>query len=39
MKRFLSSPLVRISFGLAMLTVALLFASEMLGRVPEPRKA
>ncbi len=38
-RRFFKSPLTRISFGLVMLTVAMLFASELLGLLPDTRTA
>ena len=39
MLKFFKSPLVRISFGLMMLTVSMLLASDMLGMVPDTRRA
>lgn len=39
MWRFLKSPLVRISFGLAMLTVAMLLVTDLLGLVPDTKNA
>lgn len=36
---FLKSPLVRISFGLAMLTVSMLFVTDFLGLVPDTKSA
>ncbi len=39
MWRFLKSPLVRISFGLAMLTVSMLFITDFIGLVPDTKSA
>ncbi len=39
MLSFLRSPLVRLAFGLAMLTVAILMVTDLLGFVPDTRKA
>ncbi|MCP4408805.1 MAG: EAL domain-containing protein [Gammaproteobacteria bacterium] len=39
MLKFVKSPLVRISFGLVMLTLSILLASDMLGLVPDTRRA
>ena len=39
MPKFISSPLVRISFGLVMLTVAMLFITDLLGLVPDTKNA
>ena len=39
MRTFINSPLVRISFGLAMLTVAMLLTTDFLGLVPDTRDA
>ncbi len=39
MWQFFKSPLVRISFGLVMLTVAMLLLSDFLGLVPDTKKA
>lgn len=39
MRRFLKSPLVRISFGLVMLTIALLLISDLVGLIPNTRIA
>ena len=39
MWRHLKSPIVRISFGLAMLTVSMLFVTEFLGLVPNTERA
>ncbi|MBL4607685.1 MAG: diguanylate cyclase, partial [Pseudomonadales bacterium] len=38
-KDFAASPLTRISFGLVMLTVSVMFVSEFLGLVPDTKKA
>lgn len=38
MKKYLKSPLVRISLGLVMVTVSVLLASELLGLVPDTRR-
>ncbi|MCB1850543.1 MAG: EAL domain-containing protein [Gammaproteobacteria bacterium] len=39
MWNFINSPLVRISFGLAMLTVSMLFVTEFIGLVPDTKSA
>ena len=39
MWRFLKSPLVRISFGLAMMTVAILLVTDLLGLAPDTKNA
>lgn len=39
MRKFFRSPLTRISFGLVMLTVAMLFTSEFLGLLPDTKSA
>ncbi len=39
MLKFLASPLVRLSFGLVMLSVAILLMADLLGLVPDMRKA
>ncbi len=39
MWKFIKSPLVRISFGLVMLTVAMLLITDLLGLVPDTRNA
>ena len=39
MRTFFKSPLVRISFGLAMLTVSMLLVTDLLGLVPDTKKA
>lgn len=39
MRTFFKSPLVRISFGLAMLTVSMLLVADLLGLVPDTKKA
>ena len=39
MWNFLKSPLVRISFGLAMLTVSMLFVTDFIGLVPDTKSA
>jgi diguanylate cyclase (GGDEF)-like protein/PAS domain S-box-containing protein len=39
MMKFLKSPLVRISFGLVMVTISVLLMSDLLGMVPDTRRA
>lgn len=36
---FLKSPLVRISFGLVMLTVSMLFVTDFMGLIPDTKSA
>ena len=39
MLKFLKSPLVRMSFGMVMITISMLLLSDLLGMVPDERRA